>query len=372
MTEIKEQDQQKASPLSLSRPGKLELKKTVEGGQVRQKFSHGRSKVVAVEVRKKRTYALDDAGKMTRVRAREVPEELPETVVTEEEQEIARAATASLTNEEKAARVRALQVAKRAGDEAPATGTDPEVESAAVEEPVEAPASEVEVPEIAAPVDVDTMLKAEAEVRKAEEEEAKRREEQAKVAAAHATAKLKSLETEGDDDAERARRRPGRAEVRRPSLGAKRGEPRRRTGKITITEALDDSEERTRSLASVRRAREREKKRLSQLQAGETLKVIRDVVIPETITVQELASRMAERGTEVICALMRMGVMATINQSIDADTAELIATEFGHKIKRVSESDVEIGMAGAPDEDESLVARPPVVTVMGHVDHGKT
>ncbi len=372
MTEIKEQDQQKASPLSLSRPGKLELKKTVEGGQVRQKFSHGRSKVVAVEVRKKRTYALDDAGKMTRVRAREVPEELPETVVTEEEQEIARAATASLTNEEKAARVRALQVAKRAGDEAPATGTDPEVESAAVEEPVEAPASEVVVPEIAAPVDVDTMLKAEAEVRKAEEEEAKRREEQAKVAAAHATAKLKSLETEGDDDAERARRRPGRAEVRRPSLGAKRGEPRRRTGKITITEALDDSEERTRSLASVRRAREREKKRLSQLQAGETLKVIRDVVIPETITVQELASRMAERGTEVICALMRMGVMATINQSIDADTAELIATEFGHKIKRVSESDVEIGMAGAPDEDESLVARPPVVTVMGHVDHGKT
>ena len=160
--------------------------------------------------------------------------------------------------------------------------------------------------------------------------------------------------------------------MRRPSLAAKRGEPRRRTGKITITEALDDSDERTRSLASVRRAREREKKRLSQLQAGEALKVIRDVIIPETITVQELASRMAERGTEVIRALMRMGVMATINQSIDADTAELIATEFGHKIKRVSESDVEIGMAGAADEDDSLLPRAPVVTVMGHVDHGKT
>ena len=373
MTEIKEQDQQKASPLSLSRPGKLELKKTVEGGQVRQKFSHGRSKVVAVEVRKKRTYALDDAGKMTQVRARPVPEEPAEAVVTEEEHEIARAATASLTSEEKAARVRALQDAKRAGDDIPATAQDVD----AAEEPVvasepEAAVPEPVVPEVAPIIDAEALLKAEAEIRRVEEEEVKRREEQAKVAAAHAVAKLKSIETEGDDADEKARRRPGRADVRRPSLGAKRGEPRRRTGRITITEALDDSEERTRSLASVRRAREREKKRLSQLQAGETLKVIRDVIIPETITVQELASRMAERGTEVIRALMRMGVMATINQSIDADTAELIATEFGHKIKRVSESDVEIGMAGAADEEGSLVARPPVVTVMGHVDHGKT
>ena len=373
MTEIKEQDQQKVSPLSLSRPGKLELKKTVEGGQVRQKFSHGRSKVVAVEVRKKRTYALDDAGKMTKVRANPVPEELPETVATEEEQEIARASTVSLTNEEKAARVRALQDAKRAEEEAPLPGEDEEPE------PVEPAVQETLAEEIVPPVEepttapvIEPVLKSEEELRKSEDEDAKRREEQAKIAAAHAAAKLKAIETEGEEADERARRRPGRADVRRPSLAAKRGEPRRRTGKITITEALDDSDERTRSLASVRRAREREKKRLSQLQAGEALKVIRDVIIPETITVQELASRMAERGTEVIRALMRMGVMATINQSIDADTAELIATEFGHKIKRVSESDVEIGMAGAADEDDSLLPRAPVVTVMGHVDHGKT
>ena len=99
---------------------------------------------------------------------------------------------------------------------------------------------------------------------------------------------------------------------------------------------------------------------------------MRDVVIPETITIQELANRMAERGADVIKSLMRMGVMATINQTIDADTAELIVTEFGHRMRRVSESDVEIGLRGEADEPDMLEPRAPVVTIMGHVDHGKT
>jgi translation initiation factor IF-2 len=124
-----------------------------------------------------------------------------------------------------------------------------------------------------------------------------------------------------------------------------------------------------RSLASVRRARERERQRMHQ---AEQTKIIRDVVIPETITIQELANRMAERGADVIKALMRMGIMATINQVIDADTAELIVTEFGHRLRRVAESDVEIGLRGEVDEAEALEERAPVVTVMGHVDHGKT
>jgi translation initiation factor IF-2 len=102
------------------------------------------------------------------------------------------------------------------------------------------------------------------------------------------------------------------------------------------------------------------------------VKVVRDVVIPESITVQELSNRMAERGTEVIKALMKMDVMATINQAIDGDTAELLVAEFGHNVKRVSESDVEVGLEGAPDTEESLKPRAPVVTIMGHVDHGKT
>jgi translation initiation factor IF-2 len=133
----------------------------------------------------------------------------------------------------------------------------------------------------------------------------------------------------------------------------------------------EEDGERMRSLASVRRAREREKQRLLQAQQEPT-KIVRDVVVPETITVQELANRMAERGADVIKALMRMGVMATINQVIDADTAELLVTEFGHKIKRVSESDVEIGLKGDDDAEENLASRPPIVTIMGHVDHGKT
>jgi translation initiation factor IF-2 len=126
-----------------------------------------------------------------------------------------------------------------------------------------------------------------------------------------------------------------------------------------------------RSLASVRRARERERMRMHQGEQ-EQIKVVREVVVPETITVQELANRMAERGADVIKALMRMGVMATINQVIDADTAELVVSEFGHRLRRVSEADVEVGLRGEDDMPEALEPRAPVVTVMGHVDHGKT
>ncbi len=150
----------------------------------------------------------------------------------------------------------------------------------------------------------------------------------------------------------------------------RRDEQRRRTGKLTVTRALnDDAGERMRSLASVRRARERERQRMHQV---EQTKIVRDVVIPETITIQELANRMAERAADVIKSLMRMGVMATINQVIDADTAELIVTEFGHRLRRVAESDVEIGLRGEADVDDTLEGRAPVVTIMGHVDHGKT
>jgi translation initiation factor IF-2 len=125
-----------------------------------------------------------------------------------------------------------------------------------------------------------------------------------------------------------------------------------------------------RSLASVRRARERERLRLHG--EREQTKSVREVIIPETITVQELANRMAERGVDVVKSLMRMGVMATVNQVIDADTAELVVSEFGHRPRRVAESDVEIGMRGQADTEEMLEPRAPVVTVMGHVDHGKT
>ncbi|HEX4861402.1 MAG TPA: translation initiation factor IF-2, partial [Rhizomicrobium sp.] len=220
--------------------------------------------------------------------------------------------------------------------------------------------------------------------KRSDEEEARRREEEsrrevaeragkaaaAKVAALAAAGKV-AMPVEGEEE-EAAPARPGRrVEAKRPAAPVRRAdEQRRRTGKLTVTRALDDDGgERMRSLASVRRARERERQRMLQI---EQTKIIRDVVIPETITIQELANRMAERAADVIKSLMRMGVMATINQVIDADTAELIVTEFGHRPRRVAESDVEIGLRGEPDEEDTLEPRAPVVTVMGHVDHGKT
>jgi translation initiation factor IF-2 len=147
----------------------------------------------------------------------------------------------------------------------------------------------------------------------------------------------------------------------------------RRDGRIDVQAAIEGEDERSRSIASLRRARERERRQqeLARLRSG-TERVVRDVILPETITVQELANRMAARGGEVVKALFRMGVMATLTQSIDADTAELVVQEFGHRVKRVSESDVEQGLEGSTDVDTDLTPRPPVVTIMGHVDHGKT
>ncbi|MGC2525142.1 MAG: translation initiation factor IF-2, partial [Stellaceae bacterium] len=193
----------------------------------------------------------------------------------------------------------------------------------------------------------------------------------AKVAALAAAGKV-AVPVEEEEEPNAALRRGARPEVKKPAAPVRRDEMRRRGGKITVTRALSGDEgERMRSLASVRRARERERLRLHQREQ-EAVKVVRDVVVPETITVQELSNRMAERGADVIKALMRMGVMATINQVIDADTAELVVSEFGHRLRRVSEADVEVGLRGAEDAENVLEPRAPVVTVMGHVDHGKT
>ena len=162
------------------------------------------------------------------------------------------------------------------------------------------------------------------------------------------------------------------AEEKRPApkTSRGRGEPVRRTGRLTVTQALSGGgRERQRSFAALKRARAKEKRKGGQ---GIQQKIFREVIIPDMITVAELSNRMTEKTVDVIRVLMKMDVMATANQEIDQDTAELIVEEFGHKVKRISASDVEIDLSGPEDNETDLTTRAPVVTVMGHVDHGKT
>ncbi len=154
----------------------------------------------------------------------------------------------------------------------------------------------------------------------------------------------------------------------KPSRG--RGEPIRRTGRLTVTQALSGgAQERQRSFAALKRARAKEKRKGGQ---SPQQKLFREVIIPDMITVAELASRMTEKTVDVIRALMKMDVMAAANQEIDQDTAELIVEEFGHKVRRISAADVEVDLSGPEDQETDMTLRAPVVTVMGHVDHGKT
>jgi translation initiation factor IF-2 len=388
-------------------PRRLELRKTVETGQVRQSFSHGRSKTVTVEVKKKRTFTPREGGGFveTAPGAKPAPATLggkpasatlgakpaPAITTLSAPPQAAAAPTATaapaaalrapsagvvlkqLTDEEKAGRARALEDAKRQTDSARRRAEE-DARQRATEEARLAVEREAALRRAA---DEEARKKAEEEARRRGEEESKRRLTPEETLAAAKVAAGAPATAEDDEETERKKRGragggggPGAAAPRAPVLKG-RPDAGRRTGRLTVSRALNE-DERVRSLAAFRRAREREKRMAQPQEKEPPKKVVRDVVIPEAITVQDLANRMAERGVDVIKALMKLGIMATINQVIDPDTAELVVSEFGHRMRRVTEADVETGLAGDTDADAVLISRPPVVTIMGHVDHGKT
>lgn len=323
-------------PLTLS---KKTLTLNKEGGapKVRQSFTHGRSKTVTVEVKKKRVVLPGQGG-------------------SEGQAKGSGSSTTGLTSQEIQDRLKAIHGAMNT------KAAESEKKRAEAQRELEEAQKQAEAEEEAA-----AKAKTEEESRETIEQPENVPPPSPTAPSHHRKKTTYSAYNEEEDESSKKGRGEGKLKI--PAV--KRTEPRRDSGKLTISQALrGDEERRTRSLASIRRQRE---KRKMMGEEKPQQKVIRDVVIPEFITVQELSNRLAERSSDVIKALMKMGVMATITQSIDGDTAELIATEFGHKVKRVSESDIEIGLRlDDADDKKALQPRPPVVTVMGHVDHGKT
>jgi len=360
--------------------GTLSLKAPVSTGAPRQNVAVGRSaKPVAVEVKKRRGREAEQARQQ------------------DDHQDL------HLTDAEREARTRALQQAQHAPkDNTPATQYQTQV--VVKSKPVEEEAPKAEEPAApAAPAKSPAEQAREQELAKLrkineqEEQDRRKRDADARKSTSSNTASARPSVTSPADAQAAESRGAGRGKFDghgrggddrggAPSIAEeinrKRGalsrygqERRRSTAKMTVSQVLNDGFEdrdsKSPSLAAQRRARERMKMKMQQQQQSQS-KQYREVIIPEVITVSELANRMTERVGDVVKKLMGMGIMATATQTIDADTAELIVHEFGHSLKRVSESDVESDILGDEDSDAELIHRPPVVTIMGHVDHGKT
>jgi len=357
----------------------LGLKRSVDAGEVKQTFSHGRTNKVVVEVKRRRVLGKPGSEPVAApppppppapapapaapveakpapappparpAPAGETPQERVKRLQLEAEEERLRMAEEGRKRDEAEAREREEAERRRAEDNRRAEEEAEKQRTTAATAP--APAEDTAAP-------ADSLAEAEADTSAPA----------AKTDAAPAARRFTPVE---------------RPENKRPEVKSKKkdekraapsdeGKDNRRSGKLTVTRALNEDEgRRARSLAALKRAREKERRG----QGGPSKpreKQVRDVVVPEAITVSELANRMAEKGADLVKALFNMGMMVTVNQTIDQDTAELLVEEFGHNITRVSASDVDIDTSEDADPAETLRTRPPVVTIMGHVDHGKT